>query len=122
MRRTGQIDTWMDAVPLEINDPCRTSLNKQEVNEMEENMITIIDEDGNEQLHEILLTFELDDYDKQYVVFAPVGTDDEEDLIHVASYTPDESGEVGTLNDIEDDEEWAMVEEVINTFFDDEEE
>ncbi len=88
---------------------------------MEENMITIIDEDGNEQLHEILLTFELDDYDKQYVVFAPVGTDDE-DLIHVASYIPDESGEVGTLNDIEEDEEWALVEEVINTFFDDEEE
>jgi len=88
---------------------------------MEENMITIIDEDGNEQLHEILLTFDLDDYDKQYVVFAPVGTDDDEDLIHVASYIPDESGEVGTLNDIEDDEEWAMVEEIINTFFEDEE-
>ncbi len=91
---------------------------------MEENMITIIDEDGNEQLHEILLTFDLDDYDKQYVVFAPVGNEGEEDddLIHVASFIPDETGEVGTLNDIEDDKEWAMVEEVINTFFDDEEE
>lgn len=91
---------------------------------MEENMITIIDEDGNEQLHEILLTFDLDDYDKQYVVFAPVGSDNEEDedLIHVASYVPNETGEVGTLHDIEDDEEWAMVEEVLNTFFEEEEE
>ena len=46
---------------------------------MDEKMITIIDENGNEQLHEILLTFELDDYDKQYVVFAPVGNEGDED-------------------------------------------
>ena len=94
---------------------------------MEENFITII-VDGTERLHEILFTFELDDYDKQYVVFTPVGNqddedqddenqgDEDEDLIHVASYIPDENGvEVGQLFDIEDDEEWASVEEVINT-------
>ncbi len=35
--------------------------------------ITIIDEEGNEILHEVLFTFESDDFNKSYVLCYPAG-------------------------------------------------
>lgn len=36
---------------------------------VEENKITIVDENGNEQLCEILFTFDSDQYNKSYVIY-----------------------------------------------------
>jgi len=85
----------------------------------EMNRLTIINEDGQEIECEILFTFNSEDYEKDYVVFSPIGEeyvdDDGYPEIHAASYIPNEDGE-GILTSIEDDEEWDMIEEAIASF------
>jgi uncharacterized protein YrzB (UPF0473 family) len=91
----------------------------------DEKQITVVDEDGNEQLCEVLFTFDSDEFGKSYVLYYPVGAeeDDEDDIeIHASAFIPTEDGEDGELMPIETDEEWDMIEEVLNTFLDDEEE
>ncbi|MBM7660721.1 uncharacterized protein YrzB (UPF0473 family) [Bacillus mesophilus] len=88
-----------------------------------EKQITVIDEDGNEQLCEVLFTFDSEEFKKSYVLYYPIGADeDEEDIeIHASSFTSGETEE-GELAPIETDEEWDMIEEMLNTFLDEEEE
>ena len=92
---------------------------------IEENQLTVIDENGTEILCEILFTFESDDYDRSYVVYYPAGAENEDadgnvDL-HVSAFIPAQGDEGGELIPIEDEKEWDMIEEVINTFLDEEE-
>ena len=91
----------------------------------EKEYITIIDEDNNETLYEILFTFDSDEFKKSYVVVFPAGDfedEESEDIeLQAFSYIEDEDGNSGDLQSIESEEEWEMVEEVLNTFFDDEE-
>jgi uncharacterized protein YrzB (UPF0473 family) len=90
----------------------------------DEKHITVVDEDGNEQLCEVLFTFDSDEFGKSYVLYYPVGAeeDDEDDIeIHASAFIPKEDGEDGELMPIETDEEWDMIEEVLNTFLDEEE-
>ena len=83
--------------------------------------ITIYDEEGNEQLYEILFTFESQDYERNYVLLYPAGSVDEEDVELLAfSYEEAADGSTGQLFPIESDEEWDMVEEVLATFIDEE--
>lgn len=89
-----------------------------------ENNITVIDENGNEQLCEILFTFDSEKFNKSYVLYYPISeNDDEEDIeIHASSFTPSENNEDGELSPIETEEEWDMIEEMLNTYLDEEEE
>lgn len=87
--------------------------------------ITVVDENGNEQLCNILFTFESDEFKKSYVLYYPVGADEDEDEeieIHASSFTPNEDGNDGELLPIETDEEWEVIEEMLNTFLEEEEE
>ena len=43
------------------------------------NQITIIDEDGNEELCEILFTFESEEFGKSYVLYYPISAEEDED-------------------------------------------
>ncbi|WP_246940669.1 DUF1292 domain-containing protein [Bacillus pinisoli] len=88
-----------------------------------EKQITVIDEDGNEQLCEVLFTFESEEFKKSYVLYYPLGSDDdEEDIeIHASSFTANDTEE-GELSPIETEEEWDLIEEMLNTFLDEEEE
>ena len=76
------------------------------------NVMTVVDEDGNEKELEILFTYHSDEYNKDYVVFS---SDDEEDEVSAAIYVEhdDESGE---LLEIEDDAEWEMIEKVLDDY------
>lgn len=90
-----------------------------------EKQITVIDEQGNEQLCEVLFTFESEEFGKSYVLYYPLGSDendDEEIEIHASSFNPSEDGEDGELQPIETEEEWDLIEEMLNTFLDEEEE
>lgn len=83
-----------------------------------EKHITVIDEDGNEQLYEVLFTFESEEFGKSYVLYFPVGAeedDNEEIEIHASSFIQKEDGEEGDLQPIETEEEWDMIEEVLNS-------
>lgn len=85
--------------------------------------ITIVDEQGNESLYEILFTFDSEDYGKSYVYLYPAGTSDDEDVeLQVYSYIEQEDGTSGELLPVEDEAEWEMIEEVLNTFLAEEEE
>jgi uncharacterized protein YrzB (UPF0473 family) len=86
-----------------------------------ENNITIVDENGNEQLCEVLFTFESDKFNKSYVLYYPIAENDEEEIeIHASSFTPSENNEDGELSPIETEEEWDLIEEMLNTFLDEE--
>lgn len=82
---------------------------------LDSSSIYVPDENGEEKKMTILFTFDSPDYNKQYVVFQnPENTDGE---VYASAYT-----DQGELIPIESDEEWEMVEEVINTFLIDEDE
>lgn len=92
---------------------------------MDEKHITVVDENGNEQLHEVLFTFDSEEFNKSYVLYFPVGAEEDENEeieIHASAYIQNEDGEEGNLQPIETDEEWEMIEEMLNTFLDEEEE
>jgi len=89
-----------------------------------EELITIIDDEGKETLFHIVMTFRLDEYNKDYVCVTPVGDEDgeeEEADLFVFSFSPDASGENGSLQEIEDDKEWAACDAVIQEFLEAEE-
>ncbi|WP_372868720.1 DUF1292 domain-containing protein [Planomicrobium okeanokoites] len=91
--------------------------------------ITVVDENGNEQLFEILFTFDSEEFGKSYVLYFPVGAEEDEEgeiEIQASSFTEntDVDGKVagGDLLPVETDEEWDMIEEMLNTFLAEEEE
>lgn len=85
---------------------------------MEEKTFTVIDEEGNEILYEVVLTFKNDETEKSYVIYKLPKEDAEE--VFAAIYDED-AKDGGNLIQIETDEEWDMVEEVLNTFLEEEE-
>ena len=88
----------------------------------EDRQITLIDDQGNEELYEVLFTFHSDDYVKSYVLLYPAAVGDDEDIeVQAFSYDADDAGDVTSsdLHEIESDDEWDMVQGVLNTFLDD---
>jgi uncharacterized protein YrzB (UPF0473 family) len=91
--------------------------------EVEEDRIVIPDENGEEHLFDILFSFDVEETNQSYIVVQPVEAMEEDD---------EESGEVfafrfegdldGDFNlfPIETDQEWDMVEEMLNTFVEEE--
>lgn len=88
----------------------------------EEEYITLVDEEGNEELYQILFTFDSEDFGKSYVFLYPAGTSEDEEVeIQAYAFTQNENGDGGNLLPIETEAEWDMVEEVLATFLDEEE-
>lgn len=90
---------------------------------MEDNKLTFIDENGNEVLCEILFTVHSDEFGKDYVLFYPLGEEDEDGNIDVmaASFVETEDGQ-GELEEITTEEEWKFVEEALEAYEADEDE
>ncbi len=86
--------------------------------------ITLVDEEGNETLYEVLMTIDgQEQFGKNYVLVYPVGLSDEDEVeLQAYSYEETDEGTEGELGQIETDEEWDMIEEVLNTFVEDEDE
>ena len=83
-----------------------------------EGLLALYDENGNEVLYRKMLEFYHPEFKKEYVVLAEEGAQsDDEDMIELVPMInePDESGDGGKLVPIETDEEWDMIEEVVNT-------
>ena len=81
---------------------------------LDSNSLYVTDELGNEKRMEILFTFEDEEHGKKYVVFADHDVESEE--VFASAYD-----DAGNLLPVESDEEWAMIEEVILAFQEDEE-
>jgi uncharacterized protein YrzB (UPF0473 family) len=86
--------------------------------DLREDTLVLTDELGNELTATIILTFESEEFNKSYVVYKL--DDNEEDEYHAASFDP-EDGDEGTLGQIETDEEWDLIEEVLESFLEEEE-
>lgn len=91
-------------------------------NNQEHDVITLVDEEGNETLFEILLTIDgTEEFGKNYVLLVPAGAEEDEDgeiEIQAYAFTENEDGTEGELEPIPADSEaeWDMIEEVFNTF------
>jgi len=70
--------------------------------------LVVIEEDGTEKEMTILFTFDSEDYKKSYVLFYDEA--DEEEII-AASYD-----DKGNLFEVEDEQEWQMVNEMLEMF------
>ncbi len=77
---------------------------------MNDEKITIVTEDGTEKEYNILFSFSLEEFEKDYVAYF---SEDEEELF-VSSYEQEDEG--GKLDNITDEDEWDRVEEVIEAF------
>lgn len=82
---------------------------------LESNTLFVHDEDGKEMEMEILFTFEDEATKKKYVVFQDPKEEDGE--VFASAYD-----ETGNLLPVDTQEEWAMIEEVLGAFGEDEEE
>ncbi|WP_430785097.1 DUF1292 domain-containing protein [Virgibacillus flavescens] len=88
----------------------------------EKERIVIPDENGEEHLFEVLFTFDTDDTEQSYIAVVPVEQkDDEEVEVYAFRYEEKEADDNDlSLFPIESDEEWEMVEEMLNTLADEE--
>lgn len=77
-----------------------------------DNEMVVTDAEGKEHLMHILFTYDNEERNTSYVFFYEVGSKDED--VIVMKYTED-----GELIDIDDDEEYAEVEEVYNAWEED---
>lgn len=91
--------------------------------QLKENQLVFVDENQNEVLCDILFTYESEEFGKSYVFFTPVGSEDEEGRreVAVASFVQTEDG-AGELEPVTTDEEWDMLEEVLESYIEETEE
>jgi len=82
---------------------------------LQDNQMIVTDQDGNESVCEILFTHEHEG--KNYVVFEFVDTHE----VSAARYIPGESDDEGAFEDIETEEEWDMLDKVLQSYYDDNE-
>lgn len=78
---------------------------------MEDRTLTITTDSGEEILCEILFTTHSNEFNKDYVVFVEKGTEN----ASAAIYFPSEAGE-GKLEQIQSEEEWKMLEELLDEY------
>ncbi|GAF65866.1 hypothetical protein BTS2_2765 [Bacillus sp. TS-2] len=90
----------------------------------EKDRIVIPDENGDEHLFDELFKFTVDETGKSYILVTPVGeeTEEEEDVEVFAFRYEDREDEENdiALFPVESDDEWEMIEEMLNTFSEDE--
>lgn len=78
---------------------------------MQDRTLTLIQDDGKEILCDILFTYHSEEFNKDYVVFQVRN----EGNASAAIYHPEDNGK-GSLERIESDEEWEMLEELLNDY------
>ena len=85
---------------------------------MEEKMtITITNDEGKEEQYEVLFTFESDETNRSYIVYTD-GKKDKSGNIKVFASIYDPNDEASPLIPIETDEEWNIIEAILDEFQD----
>ncbi len=77
----------------------------------QDRIFTITTEDGREVKCEILFTHHSDDFNKDYVVFVEEGTNE----AHASVFVEEGDGQ-GHLEQVQTDEEWEMLEDLLQQF------
>ena len=81
---------------------------------MKKNSFTLIDENGNETIYDVLFTFESEETHKNYIVYTD-NTKDREGNIEVYASTYDPNDPHSKLEAIETDKEWKVIETILST-------
>ncbi|CEI83846.1 hypothetical protein J18TS1_02050 [Oceanobacillus oncorhynchi subsp. incaldanensis] len=87
----------------------------------EKERIIIPDENGDEHLFEVLFTFDVDETEQSYIAVVPAEQAEDEEVEVYAFRYEEQENEDFTLYPIDSDEEWSMVEEMLNTLAEEEE-
>ncbi|HLS35425.1 MAG TPA: DUF1292 domain-containing protein [Bacillota bacterium] len=78
--------------------------------------IIIPDENGEEHLFETLFTFTVDETNHSYIALVPFEQKDEDEVeVYAFRYEEGSKDDDLTLYEIESDEEWELVEEMLHT-------
>ena len=81
---------------------------------MKNNSFTMIDDNGNEIIYDVLFTFESDETHKNYIVYTDNTRDDAGNIeVYASIYYPDDPD--GKLEAITTDKEWKVIETILNT-------
>lgn len=78
---------------------------------MQDRTLTLIQDDGKEIVCDILFTYHYEKLNKDYVVFQVRNTQE----VSAAAYNPNDGAE-GRLSKIETEEEWTLLEELLNDY------
>ena len=81
---------------------------------MKKNSFSMIDENGNEVVYDVLFTFESDETKKNYIVYTDNTRDELGNIeVYASIYFPDD--ENGRLEAIESEKEWKVIETILET-------
>lgn len=81
---------------------------------MKKNSFTMIDENGNEIVYDVLFTFESEETHKNYIVYTDNTKDAEGNVeVYASIYDPNDSH--SKLEAIETDKEWKVIETILET-------
>lgn len=91
-----------------------------------EEIFTLVDEKGNEELYKEAMRFKSDENGKWYICLYPLDEENAEE-VNIEAFSFEADNDMEAVDDadiqlmpIENDAEWEMVQEVLNTVIDDE--
>ena len=77
-------------------------------------VFTIVNDEGKEVECEVLFTFDSDETKKSYIVYTD-NTTDESGSIRVYASTYDPTGNDNSLNPVESEKEWLVIENILSS-------
>ena len=81
---------------------------------MKKNSFSMIDENGNEVVYDVLFTFESDETHKNYIVYTDNKKDETGNIeVYASIYYPDDPK--SKLEAIKTDKEWKVIETILET-------
>ena len=81
---------------------------------MKKNSFSMIDENGNETVYDVLFTFESEETHKNYIVYTD-NTKDEQGNVEVYASIYDPNDPHSKLEAIETEKEWKVIETILET-------
>ena len=95
-------------------------MSKEQSSNYDGEVFTLVDEKGNEELYKEALRFQADTNHKWYIVLYPLDEENSDEVsLQAFSFQDNGHGDDVVLLRIVNDAEWEMVQEVINSFIDD---
>ena len=84
---------------------------------MKKNSFSMLDENGNEVVYDVLFTFESEETNKNYIVYTDNSRDDQGNIeVYASIYYPDDPN--SRLEAIETEKEWKVIETILETLQD----
>lgn len=81
---------------------------------MKKNTFSMLDENGNEVVYDVLFTFESEETNKNYIVYTDNSRDESGNVqVYASTYEPNDPK--GKLEAIETDKEWKVIETILDT-------